>query len=512
MDKPAILIVEDEEIVARDLANKLRKFGYVIVATTSSGEGALEIARERHPDLILMDIRLPGTMDGVETAAAIRRELEVPILYLTAHSDSATLQRAKLTEPYGYILKPFTDRELQAFIEIALYKHRAERKLRENERRLILALSAGKFGTWDWNMVTNGLVWSDDVYGMLGHKVNAVQPSFEAWLKSVHPEDRAAAETIVARARERGGDVFGEGRVQWPDGSVRWVEIRGRMEHDSNGKPVRCYGVIGDITERRRVLEALKEAQEKLTRHAETLEKTVEERTAKLRELVGELEHFSYTITHDMRAPLRGMQGYTEMMVEACAGCQNQDSQGFLRRIRTSGDRMDALITDALSFSKVVRQELPLEPVDPGALLRGMLDSYPEFQPSKADIRIQGELPLVMGNEAGLTQCFSNLIGNAVKFVKPGQRPEVEIRAERRDGLVRIWVEDQGIGIPEIFRGRVFDMFMRGHEGYEGTGIGLALVQKVVQRMGGRVGVESQEGCGSRFWLELKPGEVRMGR
>jgi signal transduction histidine kinase len=281
-------------------------------------------------------------------------------------------------------------------------------------------------------------------------------------------------------------------------------------------------------------------AQEQANRRRH-LERTVEERTAKLQELVGELEHFSYTITHDMRAPLRAMKGYGEVVNELCAECQQQEPKGFLRRIMVSADRMDALIRDALNYSRSVRQELPLELVDTGALLRGMLDSYPEFQRSKATIQIEGELPMVMGNEAGLTQCFSNLLGNAVKFVKPGQTPEIRIRAEMRvvserisesmsektaaapspthsltDSLanswVRIWVEDNGIGIPKRMLPRVFDMFSRGHNKQEGTGIGLALVRKVMERMGGNVGVESEEGKGSRFWLELKPGDVRATR
>jgi signal transduction histidine kinase len=197
------------------------------------------------------------------------------------------------------------------------------------------------------------------------------------------------------------------------------------------------------------------------------------------------------------------------MMTEACANCQEQEPKAFLRRISTSAGRMDSLITDALNYSRAVRQELTLLAVDVGALLRGMLDSYPELQPSKARVQIVGEIPLVMGNEAGLTQCFSNLLDNAVKFVKPGQMPQIRISAEQREGSVRVWVQDDGIGIPKVMLPRVFDMFSRGHQGYEGTGIGLALVRKVMDRMGGKVGVESEEGKGSRFWLDLKPGDVR---
>lgn len=133
-----------------------------------------------------------------------------------------------------------------------------------------------------------------------------------------------------------------------------------------------------------------------------------------------------------------------------------------------------------------------------------MLDTYPEFQNSSADIRIAGVIPGVLGNKAGLTQCFSNLLGNAVKFAKPGQPPVVRMRADTRGDKVRIWIEDNGIGIPPNFQSRVFDMFSRGQRGHDGTGIGLALVRKVVERMGGRAGVESEEGVGSRFWLELR--------
>jgi PAS domain S-box-containing protein len=233
------------------------------------------------------------------------------------------------------------------------------------------------------------------------------------------------------------------------------------------------------------------------------LERLVAERTAKLQEMVGELEHFSYTITHDMRAPLRAMAGFGELLSDLCADCKHQDRREFIKPIVTSAMRMDRLIMDALNYSRAVRGELPLERVDTAALLRGMLDSYPEMQPARACIQIEGRLPVVLANEAGLTQCFSNLINNAVKFVKPGEKPRIRIRAEEREGRARIWVEDNGIGISRNMLPRVFDMFSRGHNEYEGTGIGLALVRKVAQRMGGKAGVESEEGKGSCFWLEL---------
>jgi signal transduction histidine kinase len=172
-----------------------------------------------------------------------------------------------------------------------------------------------------------------------------------------------------------------------------------------------------------------------------------------------------------------------------------------------------------------------LEPIDADALLRGILESYPNFQPPRANIRIDNHLPVVLGDKAGMTQCFSNLLGNAVKFVHPGQTPEVRVWAEERidrltdewmsgsggapqsstnppihpsKRLVRLWFEDKGIGIEEQYHDKIWQMFQQLNKSYEGTGIGLALVRKAVDRMGGKVGVESEPGKGSRFWVELR--------
>ena len=136
MSNPAILIVEDEAIVSADIANKLRKLGYKVAGSTGTGEEAIEIARRQRPSLVLMDIRLAGAMDGITAAEAIRQECQVPVVFLTAHADKATIQRAKQAEAFGYILKPFDDRELHTQIEMALYKHAAERRLRESQARL----------------------------------------------------------------------------------------------------------------------------------------------------------------------------------------------------------------------------------------------------------------------------------------------------------------------------------------------------------------------------------------
>jgi signal transduction histidine kinase len=249
-----------------------------------------------------------------------------------------------------------------------------------------------------------------------------------------------------------------------------------------------------------------KKAEAALARGRDELERTVQERTAKLRETVAELEHFSYSLTHDLRAPLRAMQSFAEMLEEElCVGCLRSPNLDYIRRIQVAARRLDGLITGALNYGKVVSGELPVVPVEVGKLLRGMIETYPNLQRPGAEIGVEFDELLVLGNESALTQVFSNLLGNAVKFVAPGVKPRVRVWAESKGGTTRIWVGDNGIGIPAGGQQRIFDMFARlhGEDEYPGTGMGLAIVRKVLQRIGGAVCLDSEPGHGSRFCVDL---------
>jgi len=169
---------------------------------------------------------------------------------------------------------------------------------------------------------------------------------------------------------------------------------------------------------------------------------------------------------------------------------------------------MDRLIQDGLNYSRLLRAEVRLVPVDAAALLRGIIETYPALQAPAAHIDLEGTFPLVLANEAGLTQCVSNLLGNAVKFVARGVTPRVCIRAELRGDRVRLLFQDNGIGIPEDAHEKIFQIFQRLENTYEGNGIGLAIVKKAAERLGGAVGLESEPGQGSTFWLELARGDL----
>jgi signal transduction histidine kinase len=261
-----------------------------------------------------------------------------------------------------------------------------------------------------------------------------------------------------------------------------------------------------DITDRKKAEADLYVAQAALRERAADLERTVELRTAHLRDAVGELEHFSYALTHDMRAPLRAMRSFAELLEEEEADPSTR--QDYIHRIKIAAERLDQLIADSLHYSKTPRARLPLEPIPLNDLLNDLIASYPNFHPDAVDITVL-PLPAVMGNRAGLTQCFANLLGNAVKFIKPGSRPKIEIAASEAgapnaDNFVRIWVRDSGVGIAAEALPRIFGLFERATHSHEGTGLGLAIVRKVVGQMEGRVGVVSEEGVGSQFWVELR--------
>ncbi len=253
---------------------------------------------------------------------------------------------------------------------------------------------------------------------------------------------------------------------------------------------------------------------EQVQAHAAALEQRVAERTAELQEIIAGLESFSYMVSHDLQAPLQIIMGYAELIVMLGGGESIQDTTSpvsesveFARLISTGASRMAELIRDLLTYSQLSRTELELEPValaDCLAEVRRELDVV--LRERGAAVEVQGELPIVHGQRTVLKQVLTNLIGNATKYVAPGVAPRVLVRAEiRPPGAVRVWIEDNGIGVAPEDRERIFRPFERAHASeYAGTGIGLAIVRKGTERMGGRVGLESLPGYGSRFWIELR--------
>ncbi len=285
------------------------------------------------------------------------------------------------------------------------------------------------------------------------------------------------------------------------DGAYRWHVDRAVPLRDVQGKIIKWFGTCTDIHDK-------KIAEEMARKINQELERRVDERTNALKEINDQMEAFCYSISHDLRAPLRAMRSFTQVLLEEYAPQLDKVGQDFLHRVGSSAERMDKLILDLLEYSRLGRMELSLSAVSLEKVLEGvLLDLRFEFKEKKAVLDVARPLPLVIGHETVLKQVIFNLLANALKFISWDVTPKIRIWSEPspHPHLVRICIEDNGIGIAKEHHERIFRVFERLHgiTAYPGTGIGLAIVQKGIERLGGHVGVDSRLGKGSRFWFDV---------
>jgi len=320
------------------------------------------------------------------------------------------------------------------------------------------------------------------------------------------PTERLHEETNILARLRRGERVdHFETIRQRKDGSRVDISLTISPIKDASGKIVGVSKIARDISDKRRVEQALEVVRRELAESHAELERRVEERTAALSEAVAQLEEFSYTVSHDLRTPLRGMQGYSQVLLEDYGPTLDEQGRHCLKRIAENAARLEKMVADVLTYSRVSRAEVKLEPVNLDRLVREIIQQYPAMQPPQARIEV-APLDAIWGHEPSLIQVASNLLSNAVKFVVPGSTPSVRVWTETSGEVVTLWIRDHGVGINPAYQARLFHMFERLHPelNYEGTGVGLAIVRKAVARMGGDVGVESDGRSGTAFWVRLR--------
>jgi PAS domain S-box-containing protein len=344
--------------------------------------------------------------------------------------------------------------------------------------------------------------WNDGATRTFGYTADEMVG--KSILTLIPPDLQKQEEEILAKLRRGERLVHFETVRLAKDGRKVPVSLTISPIKDDEDRVIGASKIARDITERKHTEQNLVEAREQLRSHALDLERQVQERTQTLEKTIGELEAFSYSLSHDMRAPLRAIQSFVEIVLADYGDKIGADGTQLLQRAIGGAQRMDLLIKDLLAFTRLSRAPITIDYVDVEKLIRGIIHDRSEFQASAAEIKLESPLFPVRGNEPSLTQCVTNLLDNAIKFVAPGMKPQIRIYSDHRDGFVRLWFEDNGIGIDPDSASKLFQMFQRMHsETYPGTGIGLAIVRKAVERMNGTAGFEPGLGQGSRFWLQL---------
>jgi PAS domain S-box-containing protein len=505
--RASILIVDDQQGNIRALESLLGDLGQDLVCATT-GQEALASLLERDFAVILLDVRMPS-MDGFETAELIRRRRRsrhIPIIFVTAVDDDvAHIVRGYSLGAVDYIMKPLNGdilrSKVKVFIDLCLQgreladrtaevteKNRAlQREIAKRERVERMLSQSRDFYLALFDEFPT-LVWRSDESGKVSYFNRSwltfvgrtLEQEKQSWEQGLHPEDRDRCLRMLNESFQARQPFELEYRHRRKDGEYRWMFNCGRPYRNLEGNFAGFVGSCADITPRR---------------------KSEEETQA----VNAELEAFSYTVSHDLRAPLRAMSGFCQILSEDYAGGEKIDQtwRDYVKRISDAATHMDNLIRDLLAFSKIARGQISLEPINLTSLMAEVVE---ELRLTGNPVTVETPTCSVLGNRVLLFQVFSNLISNGLKFVPPGVLPKVRVRSEEgADGRIRVWVEDNGIGIAPEYQEKIFNVFERLNEAtvYPGTGIGLAIVRRAVVRMGGAVGVVSVEHEGSRFWVDL---------
>lgn len=528
-----ILVVEDEALVAKDIQNSLKSLGYRVSAVAASGEEAIRKAAETHPDLALMDIVLKGGMDGVEAAVHMRNRFDIPVVYLTAYGDEGTLERVTVTEPFGYILKPFDEWELHRAIKMALYKSQMERRLRENQQRLAVLHEVGLAVTSSLELRT--------VLDLLLEKIDLVLPYPVASTVRLFNQEREELEPVTCRnldeeewkAQERGAG----GGLAWAVVERRAPLIVEDVRHDALtrdlafarrhslisylGVPLiakdEVVGVLGFFAreehrfgyEEIEFLTALA-SQGAIAIYNSQLHERVKTQAAEVERASRAKSEFVSMMSHELKTPLNVVLGYAGMIRDEILKDQHQVLGKIIKYSRDLSLMIDSILDAArieAGAATVLKQETRL-----GDFLDDLKSLY-DF-PLGKDITLVWDsppaLPTVKTDSVKLKHILQNLINNSIKFTERGQIT-VSVRWLPGTRKVEFKVADTGVGIPGENISRIFDIFRQAESAPQpragGVGLGLYIVKTFTAMLGGTVEVTSVPGEGSAFTVTIPGGD-----
>jgi two-component system, cell cycle sensor histidine kinase and response regulator CckA len=544
MSASKILVVEDETIVAMDIRQRLESMGYEVTSTVATGSATIEQASTNRPDLILMDIQIKGEVDGIETATQIQEQYAIPIIFLTANSDEKTLNRATRSAPFGYLLKPFEDKELHTTIELSLYRHQLEQILKSNQKRLFTTLSS----------IVDGIISTDST-----GKIDFINPTAETLLgfskeeiigkqiskiiKYKHENTEISIENPVEKAIRKKTAITLENNVvlvkfngdEIPtDNSVALIE-------DSNGLVVGAVLIFRDITNRRK-------NEKELEKHRDNLEDLVEQRTLELQSMNEQLKNeiaernrteeerkvlqsklerarrmeslgvLAGGVAHDLNNLLGPLVLYPQLILEKFA--LDSQCEDYVNKMEISAKRAASVVQDLLTIAR--RERYEMTQISVNEVITSYLKS-PEVELLQSDnsaisinTKFDSTIPKANGSASHLYKVFMNLVMNSFDALPAGG--EISITTESKElthlangfdrieagNYIIITVSDNGPGIPEENLNRIFEPFFSNkHLGRSGSGLGLAIVYGIIKDHNGYIDVKSKLNEGTTFVLYL---------
>jgi PAS domain S-box-containing protein len=390
------------------------------------------------------------------------------------------------------------DRSTSKWISFVLdltERRRMERLVQESEERLQMAISVANEAIWDWNVTDNTIKWNE-TYGTLFGRPGEAASKSRWWVEHLHPEDRPRVLASLSSALKTGESNWGiEYRILRSDGRWAYVYDRAYIARDQEGNPRRVVGAMLDLTER-------KHAEETLESRTAELERINRELEASYRDL----ESFSYSVSHDLRSPLVAISGFCRILLERYGDRLDAMGKDLLRRIRDNGMRMEQLIRDILSFSRIGTREVMSAEIDMERLVKSAYEELASAVAAARNLRFERKpLPAAFGDPSMIRQVFSNLLSNAFKFTEPREVAVIEVGGRTEGDELLFYVKDNGVGFSMENYNRLFGLFQRLHvsEQFDGTGVGLAIIKRIIEKHGGRVWAEGKPDKGAAFYFTL---------
>lgn len=377
----------------------------------------------------------------------------------------------------------------------------------ELERQIEVTARAGGVGLWEWDMVSSTVRYSREWKRQLGYAEHEIADDISEWRKRLHPDDVARVNAILQEFLEHpAGEYISEQRLQHRDGSYRWILAQGCVVVDAGGRPARMLGSHVDITAFKRLEQSLRESEGRYRGLVDALESRVSQRTRELMEAYRESQNFAYAVAHDLKSPLRAISGFCTLLEQSASARLTEQERTYIERATQGALRMAALIDALLQYSRIEHREQRFAAIDCRQFVEGLIaDMSYAIERAGAEVVVDMERTLVRADKEGLRIALSNLLDNALKFSRENKHPRIVIESCTDAGRYVIKIRDNGIGFNPAYRDKIFEIFNRLHAtGYEGTGIGLALVRKAVHRMDGEVWANSVQGQGATFYVSLR--------